>query len=94
MKFPVGDISSIVVESNVRGYSINKYDCVCVERFTMTSRSLTLEQEAKLTKVLEIARLLEQQSKAMSERATDIADKYYRERHEAAIAAQQGGRDA
>jgi hypothetical protein len=60
----------------------------------MTSLLLTPEQEAKLTEALEVARLLEQQSKAMSERATEIADKYYKQRHEAAIAAQQGGRDA
>jgi hypothetical protein len=59
----------------------------------MTLPSLTPEQEAKLTEALEVARLLEQQSKAMSERATEIADKYYQHRHEAAIAAQQGRRD-
>jgi Na+/phosphate symporter len=60
----------------------------------MTSPSLKPEQEAKLTEALEIARLLEQQSKVMSERATEIADKYYKRRHEAAIAAQQSARDA
>jgi hypothetical protein len=60
----------------------------------MTSPSLTPEQEAKLTEALEIARLLEQQSEAMSERATEIADKYYQYTHEAEIAAQQSGRDA
>jgi hypothetical protein len=54
----------------------------------MTSPSLTPEQEAKLTEALEVARLLEQQSKAMSERATEMADKYYQHRHEAAIASQ------
>jgi Na+/phosphate symporter len=59
----------------------------------MTSTSLTPEQEAKLTEALEVARLLEQQSKAMSKRATEIADKYYKQRYEAAIAAQQSGRD-
>ncbi len=55
----------------------------------MTSPSLTPEQEAKLTEALEAARLLEQQSKAMSERATEIADKYYERRHDAAVLAQQ-----
>jgi hypothetical protein len=55
----------------------------------MTSPSLTPEQEAKLTEALEAARLLEQQSRAMSERATEIADKYYQRRHDAAVLAQQ-----
>jgi hypothetical protein len=59
----------------------------------MTSLLLTPEQEAKLTEALEVARLLEQQSKAMSERAIEIAEKYYKQRHAAAIAAQQSGRD-
>ncbi len=55
----------------------------------MTSPSLTPEQEAKLTEALEAGRLLEQQSRAMSERATEIADKYYQRRHEAAVSVQQ-----
>jgi hypothetical protein len=55
----------------------------------MTSPSLTPEQEATLTEVLEVATLLEQQSRNMSDRATEIADKYYRRRHEAALAVQK-----
>jgi hypothetical protein len=55
----------------------------------MISPSLTPEQESKLTEALEVARLLEQQAKAMSERATEISDKYYQRRHDAAILAQQ-----
>jgi hypothetical protein len=55
----------------------------------MTSPSLTPEQEAKLTEALEASRLLEQQSRTMSERATEIADKYYQRRHDAAVLAQQ-----
>jgi hypothetical protein len=55
----------------------------------MTSPSLTPEQEAKLTEALEAAGLLVQQSRAMSERATEIADKYYQRRHDAAVLAQQ-----
>lgn len=46
------------------------------------------EQDAKLSDALDIVKRLEQQSKEMSERATEIADKYKR-RHEAAIVAQQ-----
>jgi hypothetical protein len=55
----------------------------------MTLPSLTPEQEANLTEALEAARLLEQQSRAMCERATEIADKYYQLRHDAAGLAQQ-----
>jgi hypothetical protein len=51
--------------------------------------SLTPEQESKLTAALEVARLLEQQAKAMSERATEISEKYYQCRHDAAVLAQQ-----
>jgi hypothetical protein len=47
------------------------------------------EQDAKLSEALDVAKRLEQQSKEMSERATEIADKYYKHRHEAVIAAQQ-----
>ncbi|MGB8699534.1 MAG: hypothetical protein WCD18_08975 [Thermosynechococcaceae cyanobacterium] len=46
------------------------------------------KQETKLAEALDVAKRLEQQSKEMSERATEIADKYYKHRHEAAIAAQ------
>ncbi len=55
----------------------------------MISSSLTPEQDAKLAEALDVAKRLEQQSKEMSERATEIADKYYKRRHEAAIASQQ-----
>lgn len=55
----------------------------------MTSPSLTPEQEATLTEALEVATLLEQQSRDMSDRATEIADKYYKCRHEAALAIQK-----
>jgi hypothetical protein len=53
----------------------------------MTLPLLTPVQEEKLTEALEVAGLLEQQSKAMSERATEIADKYYQRRHDAAVLA-------
>ncbi|MGB8699303.1 MAG: hypothetical protein WCD18_07805 [Thermosynechococcaceae cyanobacterium] len=55
----------------------------------MISSSLTPEQDAKLAEALDVAKRLEQQSKEMSERATAIAEKYYKHRYEAAIAAQQ-----
>jgi hypothetical protein len=55
----------------------------------MTLPSLTPDQEVVLTEALEVARLLEQQSKEMSDRATEIADKYYKRRHEAALAVQK-----
>jgi hypothetical protein len=55
----------------------------------MISSSLTPEQDAKLVEALDVAKRLEQQSKEMSERATEIADKYHKRRHETAIAAQQ-----
>jgi hypothetical protein len=47
------------------------------------------EQDAKLSEALDIAKRLEQRSKEMSEQVTEIADKYYKRRHEAAIAAQR-----
>lgn len=50
---------------------------------------MSLEQDAKLSETLDIAKRLEQRSKEISERATEIADKYYKRRHEAAIAAQR-----
>lgn len=54
-----------------------------------TSPLLTPEQETKLAEALAAAHLLEQQSREMSECAAEIADKYYKRRHEAAIAAQE-----
>lgn len=55
----------------------------------MTSPAWSPEQEAKLTEALDVARRLEQQSQQMSERATQISDKYHQYRHEAALTAQQ-----
>jgi hypothetical protein len=44
----------------------------------MTKPSLTEEQEGKLTEALDMAKLLEEKTKEMSEQATAIADKYYK----------------
>jgi hypothetical protein len=55
----------------------------------MNSSSLPPEQESMIAEALEIAKLLEQKSQLMSERATVIADKYYKHRHDTAIATQQ-----